>query len=361
MRATAAPSGTRARAGTRATARTTTRGAAPASRPAAGERGARHNQAIQKEAEGRQQKLGKGGGGKEEKQAKGAVQPPDRKYPENPLPAQHQPKPGSEAELEPRPHYQAPHYRGSGKLEGKAALITGGDSGIGRAVAVLYAREGADVAVVYLDEHEDAEETRRAIEAEGRRALLIPGDVTDSSFCRDAVEQVVKAFGKLDILVNNAAFQQHAEKLEDITDEQLDRTFRTNIYGYFYMARAALKHLKDGGVILNTGSVTGLEGSKQLLDYASTKGAIHAFTQSLAQNLVERGIRVNAVAPGPVWTPLNPADRKARDVAKFGQDSDMGRPAQPEELSPAYVFLASPVCASYVNGVVLPVMGGPRG
>jgi NAD(P)-dependent dehydrogenase (short-subunit alcohol dehydrogenase family) len=355
MKASAATGGTRARAATRGTARNT----APAGRPAAGERGARRNQAIQKEAESRQEKQGKQDGDKEQKQqGKRAVQPPDRKYPENPLPPQHQAKPGTEAELEPRPHYEAPHYRGSGKLEGKAALITGADSGIGRAVAVLFAREGADVAVVYLNEHEDAEETRRAVEAEGRRALLIPGDVTDSSFCRDAVEQAVKAFGKLDILVNNAAFQQHAEKLEDITDEQLDRTFRTNIYGYFYMARAALEHLKDGGVILNTGSVTGIEGSRTLLDYSSTKGAIHAFTQSLAQNLVERGIRVNAVAPGPVWTPLNPADAPPEKVKKFGQSVPMGRPAQPEELAPAYVFLASSADSSYITGDILPVLGG---
>jgi NAD(P)-dependent dehydrogenase (short-subunit alcohol dehydrogenase family) len=238
------------------------------------------------------------------------------------------------------------------------ALVTGGDSGIGRAVAVLYAREGADVAIVYLSEDEDAEETRQAVAVEGRRAILIPGDVTDSAFCRDAVEQTVRELGGLDILVNNAAFQEHVPSLEDITDEQLDRTFRTNIYGYFYMARAALPHLKQGGSIINSGSVTGIEGSKELLDYSATKGAIHAFTKSLAQNLNERGIRVNCVAPGPVWTPLNPADQDAEKVAKFGKDVPMKRPAQPEEVAPAYVFLAAPSCSSYISGEVLPVLGG---
>jgi NAD(P)-dependent dehydrogenase (short-subunit alcohol dehydrogenase family) len=225
-------------------------------------------------------------------------------------------------------------------------------------VAVLFAREGADVAIVYLDEDEDAEETRRAVEAEGRRALLIPGDVTDPDFCREAVETTVRELDQLDILVNNAAFQEHVPSLEDLSDEQLDRTFRTNIFGYFYMARAALPHLREGSAIINTGSVTGIQGSKQLLDYSSTKGAIHAFTKSLAQNLVERGIRVNCVAPGPVWTPLNPADKDAEKVAEFGSDVPMKRPAQPEEIAPAYVFLAAPVCSSYITGEVLPILGG---
>lgn len=286
------------------------------------------------------------------------VQPPGRSYPAPPLPKQHQPKPGLEAELEPRPQYEAPEYRGSGRLEGMVALITGADSGIGRAVAVLYAREGADIAIVYLDEDEDAEETKRAVEAEGRRAILIPGDVTDPEFARHAVETTVNELGKLDVLVNNAAFQQHAQSLEDIDEEQWDRTFKTNIYGYFHMAKAALPHLHAGSAIINTGSVTGIEGSKQLLDYSATKGAIHAFTKSLAQNLVEKGIRVNCVAPGPVWTPLNPADSPPEKVEKFGGDVPMKRPAQPEELAPAYVFLASATDSSYITGEVLPVLGG---
>jgi NAD(P)-dependent dehydrogenase (short-subunit alcohol dehydrogenase family) len=284
-----------------------------------------------------------------------------RARPPSPQPAQHLRKPGKESKLEPRPQFKAPDYRGSGKLEGMAAVITGGDSGIGRAVAVLYAREGADVAIVYLAEDDDARETARQVEKEGRRCLVIPGDVRDPQFCRDAVEQAVEHFGHLDVLVNNAAFQEHADTLEDITDEHFDMTMRTNVYGYFNMARAALPHLHEGSSIINTGSETGLFGNSHLLDYSATKGAIHAFTMSLASNLLSRGIRVNAVAPGPVWTPLNPADSPAGRVAKFGQQNPMGRPAQPEELSPAYVFLAAPSCASYINGAILPVMGGPTG
>jgi NAD(P)-dependent dehydrogenase (short-subunit alcohol dehydrogenase family) len=287
---------------------------------------------------------------------KGAVQAGAREQPEK-LPAQHQAKPGSEADLRLAPRFLAPDYRGSGKLEGFATIVTGADSGIGRAVAVLFAREGADVAVVYLESHRDAQETKARVEAEGRRCLLIAGDVKDAAFCQQAVKQTVEAFGRLDVLVNNAAFQEHAASLEDITDERLDLTFRTNIYGYFHMAKAALPHLKQGGSIINTGSVTGLEGSPKLLDYSSTKGAIHAFTKSLAQNVLEKGIRVNAIAPGPVWTPLNPADAPAEKVAQFGADTDMKRAAQPEELSPAYVFLASPVCSGYISGIVLPVTG----
>jgi NAD(P)-dependent dehydrogenase (short-subunit alcohol dehydrogenase family) len=282
-----------------------------------------------------------------------------QEQPKPPFPEQHQEKPGLESKVKPRPEYQAPLYKGAGKLQRKVALITGGDSGIGRAVAVLFAREGADVALVYLPvEQSDAEETRKAVEKEGRKALLLPGDVSQPGFCREAVEQTVQEFGKLDILVNNAAYQQHQEKLTDITDEQLDRTFRTNIYGYFYMARAALPHLKRGSVILNCGSITGLEGSKQLLDYSATKGAIHAFTKSLAQNLVQDGIRVNCVSPGPVWTPLNPSDKPPEQVATFGQKTPMGRPAQPEEIAPAFVFFASEADSSYITGEVLTLLGG---
>ena len=281
------------------------------------------------------------------------------KQPKSPLPAQHQRKPGIEAKLKPRPRYEAPLYAGAGKLKEKVALITGGDSGIGRAVAVLFAREGADIAFTYLrTEKQDAEETKRAIESEGQRAYPLSGDVRDPKVCQKLVAQTVDKFGKLDILVNNAAFQQHQETLEDVSEEQWDRTFKTNIYGYFYMTKAALPHLEEGSAIVNTGSITGLEGSKELLDYASTKGAIHAFTKSLAQNLVERGIRVNCVAPGPVWTPLNPADKEAEDVAQFGADTPMKRPAQPEEIAPAYVYFASEADSSYVTGEVLTLLGG---
>jgi NAD(P)-dependent dehydrogenase (short-subunit alcohol dehydrogenase family) len=284
---------------------------------------------------------------------------PSKKQPKPPFPEQSQEKPGLESKLDPKPNYEAPDYKSAGKLQDKVALITGGDSGIGRAVAFLFAREGADLALVYLPEEEsDAKEIRRKIVAEGGKVLLISGDVTDPDFCKESVKKTVKKFGKLDILVNNAAFQQHQESIDDITEEQWDVTFKTNIYGYFYMAKAALQHLKRGGSIINTGSITGLEGSKELLDYSATKGAIHAFTKSLAQNLVEKGIRVNCVAPGPVWTPLNPADKEPKDVAVFGQDTPMKRPAQPEEVAPAYVFFASQADSSYITGEVLTLLGG---
>ncbi len=279
--------------------------------------------------------------------------------PKPPFPEQHQQKPGLESRVEPRPRYEAPAYRASGKLQERVALITGGDSGIGRAVALLYAREGADVAIIYLpQEQSDAEETQQAVEEEGSRTLLIAGDVSDPNFCRQAVESTVEAFGKLDILVNNAAFQQHQQNIEDLTEEQWDHTFRTNVYGYFHMVKAALPHLKPGSAIINTGSITGLRGNQQLLDYASTKGAIHAFTKSLAQNLVDRGIRVNCVAPGPVWTPLNIADKPAEKAGKHGNKTPMERPAQPEEVAPAFVFFASEADSSYITGEVLTLLGG---
>lgn len=282
---------------------------------------------------------------------------PGHPEPATPLPTQGLTKPGNEADMKLRPRFESKDYLGSGKLKGFCALITGADSGIGRAVAVLFAREGADIAVLYLNEHQDAQETQRHVEAEGQRCLLISGDVKDRTFCQGAVGKVVDAFGRLDVLVNNAAFQLHADDLADISEERFDETFQTNIYGYFHMAQAALPHLQRGACILNTGSVTGISGSGNLMDYSATKGAIHAFTKALAKNLAPRGIRVNAVAPGPVWTPLNPADKTADDIQHFGKDTDLGRPAQPEEIAPAYVFLASPVSASYITGIVLPITG----
>lgn len=268
-------------------------------------------------------------------------------------------EPGLESRMSPRPRYEAGRYRPAGKLEGRIALVTGGDSGIGRAVALMYAREGADVGLVYLEEEEtDARQTAADIETEGREAITIAGDVTDPEFCRAAVARVVDHFGRLDILVNNAAYQKHRDGLDDISLEQWEHTFRTNIFGYFYMAKYALPHLKEGSSIINTGSITGLEGSKGLLDYSSTKGAIHAFTKSLAQNLIERGIRVNCVAPGPVWTPLNPAELEDDEIECFGADTPLGRPAQPEEIAPAYVYFASNADSSYVSGHVLPILGG---
>jgi NAD(P)-dependent dehydrogenase (short-subunit alcohol dehydrogenase family) len=279
--------------------------------------------------------------------------------PLSPFPPQHQVRPGLESRMEPRPRYAAANYRGSEKLFDKVALITGGDSGIGRAVAVLYAREGADIAIVYLpSEQSDAEETKRAVQEEGRECHLIPGDLTDPEFCRAAVEDAVRELGQLDILVNNAAFQQHQESLLELSDEQLDRTFKTNIYAYVRLARAALPHLGPGSAIINTGSITGLEGSNDLLDYSASKGAIHAFTKSLAQNLVAKKIRVNCVAPGPVWTPLNVVDKPAVEAGKHGAKTPMKRPAQPEEIAPAFVFFASEADSSYITGEVLTLLGG---
>jgi NAD(P)-dependent dehydrogenase (short-subunit alcohol dehydrogenase family) len=275
------------------------------------------------------------------------------------MPAQHQREPGLERDLELKPRWEAPSYKAAGKLEGKAALVTGGDSGIGRAVAYLFAREGADVAIVYRPEEEaDASETAAAIESVGRRCLKIPGNVTRATFCRSAVERTVRKFGKLDVLVNNAAHQKDKQSIEEIDDAEFEKTFKTNIFAYFWFAKAALEHMTEGAAIINTGSVTGLEGAKTLIDYSSTKGAIHAFTKSLAQSLVDRRIRVNCVAPGPVWTPLNPQSKPAKEVAKFGQDTPYKRPAQPEEMAPAYVYFASTADSSYVTGEVLALLGG---
>ena len=273
-------------------------------------------------------------------------------------PPQHQDqRPGIESEMTPRPVAEDRAYRGSGKLKGKAALITGGDSGIGRAVAILYAKEGADVAIVYLNEHQDAEETRRHVEQEGRRCVLIPGDIGDEQFCRQAVEQTVGELGHLDILVNNAAEQHPQDSIEQISAEQLERTFRTNIFAMFYLVKAAMPHLKQGSTIVNTTSVTAYKGSPQLLDYSSTKGAIVAFTRSLSQSLIEKGIRVNGVAPGPIWTPLIPSTFPEEKVESFGASVPMKRAGQPEEVANCYVFLASDD-SSYIAGQILHPNGG---
>lgn len=290
-----------------------------------------------------------------------AMQAGARHYPEPPMPDEILSKPGNEHALDLAPMCDAPYYLGSQKLKDKVALITGGDSGIGRSVAILYAREGADIAIIYLSEHEDAQETLRLIEKEGQRCLLIPGDVADRSFCYEAVGKTVDHFGQLDILVNNAAFQMHVSRFEDLTEAQFNHTMKTNLYGYFHMAQAVVPAMKPGGAIINSGSVTGIMGSENLLDYSMTKGGIHAFTRSLATHLVPKGIRVNAVAPGPVWTPLNPADGPKEKVVNFGKDTPMKRPAQPEEIAPAYVFLASSHCSSYITGEVLPIIGGYGG
>ncbi|WP_034386148.1 SDR family oxidoreductase [Deinococcus sp. YIM 77859] len=266
-------------------------------------------------------------------------------------------EPGHQSEMNQKPITIRDDYRGSGKLTGKVALITGGDSGIGRAVAVHFAREGADVAVVYLDEHEDAQSTVALVEGEGRRALAISGDIGDPQFCQQAVQQTLQELGRLDILVNNAAEQHPQPSITDITPEQLERTFRTNIFGMFYLTQAALPHLKQGATIINTTSVTAYKGSPQLLDYSSTKGAIVAFTRSLSQSLAEQGIRVNAVAPGPIWTPLIPSTFEPQKVESFGQDVPLKRPGQPAEVAPAYVFLASED-SSYMTGQVLHPNGG---
>ncbi len=320
-------------------------------------RAADQEKAIQREVD---RKEPRSFAGKDEEGGK-AMQAGAREYPAPPFPEQHLKKPGTERVLDPAPMYDAPFYKGSGKLQDKVALITGGDSGIGRAVAVLFAREGADVAIAYLNETGDAADTKKAVEAEGRKCIVMSGDVADPAFAGKAVKQTLDAFGKLDVLVNNAAFQEHVVAFEDLTEAHFDRTLKTNLYGYFHMAKAAVPHMPPGSAIVMTGSVTGILGNKDLLDYSMTKGGIHAFTRSLSTHLIPKGIRVNAVAPGPVWTPLNPADKSARDVTKFGAMTEMKRPAQPEEIAPAYVFLASPQCSSYITGEILPILGGYAG
>lgn len=274
------------------------------------------------------------------------------------LPPQHQNRqPGLESEMTPPPKYEPKDYKAAGKLLGKAALITGGDSGIGRAVAVAFAKEGADVVISYLNEHTDAEETKRQVEQEGRKCILVSGDIGVEAFCQDLINKTVEGLGKLDILINNAAEQHPQEKIEYITNEQLERTFRTNIFSMFYLTKAAMPHLGQGSTIVNTTSITAYRGSPQLLDYSATKGAILAFTRSLSMNLVTKGIRVNAVAPGPIWTPLIPSTFDEKKVSEFGASQPMQRPGQPEELAPAFVYLASDD-SSYVSGQVMHVNGG---
>ncbi|CAM2963279.1 SDR family oxidoreductase [Rariglobus hedericola] len=281
--------------------------------------------------------------------------------PSLPFSSEKQRPPGLESKLDPAPRWQASRYRASDKLKGKVALITGGDSGIGHAVAFLYAREGADIAISFLPvERTDAEITKNAVEATGRRCLLLPADLSRAPACRRVIERVMKTFGRLDILVSNAAHQMRKKSLEAVTDAEFDLTFKTNVYACFWLVKAALPHLKPGAAIIVTSSETGIFGSQKLFDYSATKGALNAFTKALSMDLIPRGIRVNAIAPGPVWTPLNPSDPglSPKKTAQFGKNNPMGRPAQPEELAPGYVFLASDADSSYITGIVLPIMGG---
>ncbi|MGF7046557.1 NAD(P)-dependent dehydrogenase (short-subunit alcohol dehydrogenase family) [Paenibacillus sp. DS2015] len=274
------------------------------------------------------------------------------------LPPQHQnEQPGIESKMNPRPQYEDKEYKAASKLKGKVALITGGDSGIGRAVAVAFAKEGADLAIMYLNEHDDAKETKRQVEQEGRKCLLIAGDIGDEDFCKSSIKQTIEELGQLDTLVNNAAEQHPQGRIEDISKEQLERTFRTNIFSMFFLTKAAMPHLKKGSTIINTASITAYKGNPTLIDYSSTKGAIVSFTRALSMNVIEKGIRVNAVAPGPIWTPLIPSTFDEQKVSEFGSTQPMKRPGQPEELAPAYVYLASDD-SSYVSGQVMHVNGG---
>jgi NAD(P)-dependent dehydrogenase (short-subunit alcohol dehydrogenase family) len=281
-----------------------------------------------------------------------------RTTPPEGTPPQQQPYPGRTADMEPEPHDEMDGYQGRDLLAGRRALVTGGDSGIGRAVAVAFAKEGADVAIAYLSEHDDAEHTKKLVEAAGRRCVLLPGDLAEPAACRAAVERTVGELGGLDVLVNNVAYQSPVDSLEELSDEQWERTFAVNIHSYFHTTKAALAHLPEGGAIINTSSINGLRGNKTLIDYSATKGAVLAFTYSMAQVLTDRGIRVNCVAPGPVWTPLIPATMDEEKAESFGKQVPMGRAAHPDEIAPSYVFFASERMSSYYSGEVLAPIGG---